>query len=398
MPVKNSITQLDKRLCTGCLACVQACPGHCISSDYDECGFLYPRIDHEKCISCGRCVSVCPQCTPLELVRPSMAYAAAGRQAEKIAASTSGGIFALLSDCFIKNGDFVCGAVLQEDLTLHHRLAKDADTVNRMRGSKYIQSNLLSALDEVLDSLKQGNRVLFCGTPCQVAAVRALSQNAGNLYTIDLICHGVPSADAFARYVKECMNIKDAVGVTFRDKNKYVSTSFSYVFERRDKNGGLKKQRVFAHNDVFYQAFLDGCSYRESCYTCPYARDMRVGDITIGDCANERAYRQKQLGDVLSTVLINTEKGCQLFDLIKQELNYTHASYEQEVCLNGQLRAPVAREKRRDDFYQDLFFLPTRRLKKKYLPRRSLSDRFKQALIWHIPLALRKKLVALMKK
>ena len=398
MSGERSIAQLDKRLCTGCLACSKACPEQCISSNHDACGFLYPHIDHKKCIGCGRCVSVCPQCTPLELVRPSTAYAAAGRSAEKITYSTSGGIFALLSDYVIKNGDLVCGAVLQEDLTLQHCLTNDADMIKRMRGSKYIQSDLSFALEDILEALKQGKRVLFCGTPCQVAAVRALSNDAKNLYTIDLICHGVPSAVAFSRYVKDRLRIRNVTNVTFRDKNKYVSSSYSLVFERLDKKGALKRQRILAHEDVFYQAFLDGSSYRESCYTCPYARDMRVGDITIGDCANERTYRHMELGDVLSTVLINTEKGFQLFDFIKKDLNYTVASYEQETCLNGQLQAPVARDESRDCFYQDIFSLPIRHLKKKYLPKRSLSARFKQALIWHVPLAVRKKLIALMKK
>ena len=194
----------DRMHCTACEACRSVCPQACISMEEDGEGFLHPVIDRTSCVECGSCRKVCPILQPLPLAAPERVYAAWSRDEAVRTGSSSGGLFYELARQVISEGGVVCGAV-REGSRVYHRCAEDLSGVEAMRGSKYVQSRIGDSWQEVSAHLKAGRRVLFSGTPCQVAGLRAFlgGKDLPGLVTVDLVCHGVPSARLFDVYWKE---------------------------------------------------------------------------------------------------------------------------------------------------------------------------------------------------
>lgn len=394
-----NVSAVSKRNCTGCSACVAVCPVKCISMKLDEEQFLYPQIDSSKCIECGKCLKCCPDAYPLELNENVVAYAATGHDMEDVKKSSSGGAFYLCAKYVIEElKGYVCGAVLDDNFKLEHQIADNMEDVARMQGSKYIQSKIGNCYEQIIQLLAEGKYVLFSGTPCQVAGLKkVVRKGTQNLFTLDLICHGVPSSYAFADNIKKMYGSGVYRNFTFRQRNKYLLTSFSYAFSKDNVSckGNENQIRIFAFEDPFYQAFLDGNNYRESCYNCKYATSTRCGDITIGDCANSNAYKSL-LGKSLSSVLVNTQQGEILWEKVKGKFDYEVADYKKEVKLNQQLHEPVKRSNERDSFYVDLNKMKPQDFKQKYCPKREMKEKIKHFLIWHIPVSVRIKLKSLL--
>ena len=188
---------------------------------------------------------------------------------------------------------------------------------------------------------------------------------------------------------------------TFRQRNKYLLTSYSYSYFYKNKNknkeySGKKHYKIIeAFEDPFYQSFIEGNNYRESCYNCKYAQAKRCGDITIGDCANSNAYKSL-LGRSLSSIVVNTEQGSKLWNGVKEQFEYVIADYEKEVKLNKQLHEPVKRPNKRHDFYYDLKEMNNNDFKEKYCSKRGLKEKIKHFILWHIPVRTRIRLKKLM--
>ena len=392
-----NIRAIAKNQCTGCTACMTVCPMECIFMTADEEGFLYPDIYVEKCIECGKCLNKCPANKPVDLRTPLKALAATGKDATEVCNSSSGGAFYLCAKYVIEQlHGLVCGAVLNEDLSLQHEITDNMTGVTRMQGSKYIQSNLGGCLEEIAEYAAAGRKVLVCGTPCQIAAVnRVVKEGRDNLFTLDLICHGVPSAKKFSEYINSVYGCYPYDNFTIRQRNKYVLTSYSYSY--KNKKSTDKQVCIDSFNDPFYQAFLDGHNYRESCYHCVYASPKRVGDITIGDCANTKAC-PSLMGRALSSMIINSAQGERLWKAIQSSVDYVDADYECETRLNKQLHIPVKRTDKRDEFYYDLKALPIEQLRKKYCPKRTAKERLKHFIIWHVPYKLRYKVIGVLRR
>lgn len=396
----NTINIISKNICTGCSACVTICPTKCITMELDKEQFLYPQIDLNKCIKCGKCLKYCPMNNLLDLNKNRIYYVATAKDIAQVQKSSSGGAFYIAAKYIIeKLNGYVCGAVLDENLKLSHKIINKVEDIAKMQGSKYIQSEIGDCFEKIVKLLKNKEYVLFTGTPCQVAGLKKLLGNKKieKLFTLDLICHGVPSSYAFLDSIKKMYGSGEYKDFSFRQRSKFLLTSFSYSYYNKNKKKKLEEKKIFAFEDPFYQSFLVGNNYRESCYSCKYATSNRCGDITIGDCASSNMYK-KLLGRSLSSVIINTEQGNILWEKIKKEFDYELANYEKEVKLNKQLYQPVGRPSKRDEFYIDLKNMKSDEFKEKYCPKRGIKEKIKHFLLWHIPVATRIKLKILLRR
>ena len=194
----------DKKQCCGCSACVQRCPKQCIVMKEDEEGFLYPVADKDVCIDCNLCEQVCPVLRQREEREPLDVYAAFNKNEEVRMQSSSGGVFTALAESIIKEGGVVFGARFNEDWEVVHDYVETVEGLSAFRGSKYVQSRIGCTFSQAEQFLKQGRKVLFSGTPCQIAGLKLfLRKEYENLLSVDFICHGVPSPGVWRQYLNE---------------------------------------------------------------------------------------------------------------------------------------------------------------------------------------------------
>lgn len=309
----------SKSECFGCRACTNSCPTNAIKMKEDEEGFFYPVIDSKKCTDCGLCKKACPSLNKSEVYQSNTAnpdcYALIAND-EIRAVSSSGGAFTLIANEIFEKGGVVCGVAFVGQKVQHIIVEKKEDLV-RLRGSKYVQSDTNTVYSQIKEILKTGKVVLFTGTPCQVAGLNIyLGKTYENLYTIDLICHGVPPQKIFDMYLKETIGDEAFINGTFRDKN---AGWFSYGIKvQTDKNCYYKLKT----RDSYLQAFIKNMSLRPSCANCPFTSSQRQADITIGDFWEIERYKP-ELNDNKGTslVLLNNMKGKNLFNLIKNKVS-----------------------------------------------------------------------------
>ncbi len=299
----------DKALCCGCTACMNACPVQCIVMRRDREGFDYPVANPDRCIECGKCETVCPVLTPRDTVEPLEAVAA--RNDEYVSGSSSGGVFPAIAAKVIDGGGIVYGAAVNEDMSVGHLDAGDIAALGRMRGSKYVQSDLYGTFDEVRYYLEEGRTVLFTGTPCQIAGLNSfLSKPYEGLFTIDCACHGVPSPGLWEKYVKALET--EAGGrlqnVCFRDKSRsWMHYDFTCSF---NVGGNVVTTRRPYAGDPFMALFIQNMTLRPSCYRCPSRNGRSGSDLTVADLWNVAKTAPEMNDDNgTSLVLVNTEKG-----------------------------------------------------------------------------------------
>ena len=226
-----------KEDCCGCEACVQRCPKHCISLFRDNEGFLYPSVNESLCIGCGLCEKVCPILNPLPKRKPLQVFAAKNLNEEVRLASSSGGVFTLLAEHTIRNNGVVFGARFNEKWEVAHGFTDTVEGIADFRSSKYVQSKINGTYQEAEQFLKAGRKVLFSGTPCQIAGLkRFLRKEYTNLITVDFLCHGVPSPGVWESYLKETIARKCK-------KIQFCSDPYASVkkISFRDKTLGWKK-------------------------------------------------------------------------------------------------------------------------------------------------------------
>jgi coenzyme F420-reducing hydrogenase beta subunit len=194
----------EKTDCCGCNACVQSCPKDCITMQEDNEGFLYPAIDLETCIDCSLCEKVCPEIHQKEVRKPLQVYAAKNRNEEVRLQSSSGGIFTLLAEKIIEEHGVVFGARFDENWAVIHDYTETIEGLASFRGSKYVQSRIGETFSQAKQFLKSGRKVLFSGSPCQIAGLKLfLKKDYENLLTIDFVCHGVPSPKVWRKYIMQ---------------------------------------------------------------------------------------------------------------------------------------------------------------------------------------------------
>ena len=270
---------INQNLCTGCGACYNICPTQCIKMVESEEGFLFPIVNKEECINCGTCNNICP--LEKEVVCGHDAYSVV-RKTDIPFGSSSTGFAYQISKEIISEGGMVFGAVFDEDWYLIHRGIDTVDGVLRLQGSKYIQSDIKGVFNEVKDALLQKRTVVFVGTPCQIAGLKAFLGEGEyeNLYTIDFICHGVPSPKVWNHYlekIKKSQNLGDIKNINFRDKEYGWQ---NYGLKITGENGEYFALKA---SDLYETAFSRNITLRKSCYFCKFKGDNRFSDITLGD-------------------------------------------------------------------------------------------------------------------
>lgn len=368
----------DKSKCCGCAACVNACPVQCIvmRRDRDE-GFDYPVANPDICIGCGKCESVCPVLAPAEPSTPLAAYAV--RFEEFVDGSSSGGVFPALAKAVIDEGGVVFGAVMEPDLTVGHTEAETMDEVQRMRGSKYVQSDLYSVFFDVKEYIKSGRKVLFTGTPCQVAGLhKYLGGKSDRLVTVDIACHGVPGPGLWEMYVKALGKRagSEIAAADFRDKSKGWRR---YGFKTVSTSGTSTSVR--ASEDPYMALFMQDMTLRPSCYNCPAKGGRSCSDLTVADLWSIARTAPKINDDRgASGVLVNTHAGIELLEKTKPEYRL-ELSPDEVMSDNGGFAPSVQIPERRVEFFEglkvsgvDVYRHMSRYVKRKPLPQRLMRS------------------------
>ena len=314
----------------------------CISMTADSEGFKYPLADPNVCISCGKCEQVCPM-GESKTDYQKVAYAVRVPQYESV--SSSGGVFSALAERTISDGGVVFGAAFDENLKLHHIKVNNPAMLGHLRGSKYVQSDMTGVYQQVKDELSDGRKVLFSGTPCQVAGLKKfLNKDYPELYTIDLACHGVPSPEVWSRYIREKGD--NLIYVNFRDKSTgWRKYQIAYTYKNR-----IEKVRF--DKDPYMQLFLQNISLRPSCYDCSFRNGGNCSDITLGDFWSiADACPELNDGKGVSVVIVNTPKGQALINGLPQPME---VKYEDAVKSNGGFFTTFEIPAVRNDFFGGL--------------------------------------------
>ena len=315
----------SKENCYGCSACKNVCPQNAITLIPDAEGFQYPKIDEQKCVNCSLCVHVCPNLTQGENKMFEQKYfAAQHKNSSVLYESSSGGVFTALSDYILKRNGVVFGAVFDNQFIVLHQSAETHEKRNKMRGSKYIQSNMGSIMRDVLKTLEESRHVMFVGTPCQVSGLRNYvlmrRKSLDGLYLCDFICHGVASPMLWYEYVNY---IEKAQGgklkkYNFRGKMKGWHKSYPDIAV-----GEEECSNDYKNKNSFFLLYRTGLISRPSCYTCKFMSYKRYSDLTIADFWNIGKVAPDMDDDKgTSQVLVNTAKGMEWFGECLADIRY----------------------------------------------------------------------------
>lgn len=343
--VNDSVDQ-----CCGCGLCAASCPVSAIEMREDDSGYVYPAIDVDKCVGCDRCREVCIFTKGHEYDLPLKTYAGVREDSEKLCDSSSGGIFAAVAEAIIADGGLACGARIMPDHSVRHVIVGDVSELKPLLGSKYVQSDMYSSFGEVGSYLKEDRRVLFCGTPCQVDAIKRYTSDSSNLLTMEVVCHGVPNQAMFSSFL-ETIGGGDVEEFVFRDKGQ--GWSFNHKAVMSDGHVVRINHRLSSYMTLY----MNGCIYRESCFSCPYAQSARNADITIGDFWGV-VRKRSDLADALhvddgvSCVLANSEKGLRALE--QAPVSLYEVDYADIVEGNGPLKSP-SRKGRDFDIVQSIW-------------------------------------------
>lgn len=319
----------------------------------DTLGFKYPKVDLSKCIDCGLCEKVCAfndnYDKSLNLNKPEI-YAARHKNIHEIETSRSGAAFIAMSDYILENGGIVYGVGYKDHFRVIHKRATTKEERNEFKGSKYVQSDLDGIFRQIKEDLKQGNTVLFSGTPCQTAGLASYigKRLRNNLILVDIVCHGVPAPYIWRDYITylEKKYKQQIIEVNFRDKSRIGWNGHieSFIFQ----DGKKKEFNIYTY--LFYRHIM----LRPSCSKCHYTNFIRPSDFTLADYWGweklSTDFNEDNRG--CSLLLVNTLKGIEIFEKIKSEL--TCLPTTQELCIQPNLKQPSKFDTQWTDF-RDLY-------------------------------------------
>lgn len=342
---------IHKEDCCGCTACYSICSKDAIVMQEDDMGFKYPIVNTDLCVDCGLCEEVCDFRHNVSVrkshLQPS-AYMVRHKDMQEVLTSRSGAMFMALSDYLFLQGGVVYGVGYSDHFKVVHKRVTNKKECVELKGSKYVQSDLSTIFGQVLQDLKAGIPVLFSGTPCQTAGLDSYipSKYKENLYLCDIVCHGTPSPFIWRDYLaywerKRKMSVS---AVNFRDKSMGWRAHFeSFVFADQTKI------IVRTFTDLFYKHLI----FRPSCRICRYTDTRRPSDITIADFWGWQKVDPEFNADDkgCSLVLIQTNKGRQLFETVAPGLNYREVALEK--CLQPNLQYPSVFSEKYDVFWKD---------------------------------------------
>lgn len=342
--IKNKRLMINSKLpktktCLSCKNCANICKHNALSIQLDFLGNSYPLIDSSKCVNCGLCEKVCPVLTYKSVKNQSISYVYACIASEGILKkSSSGGFATLLSEEALDKDMLIVGASFANFPMCNHVFVENKEELDALKGSKYVYSELNDILPQIEKKLKQGKSVLFFGLPCQVAAAKKYLKSAENIYYVDLICHGTCPHFVFNKYIDY---------LSWRLKSKVIDYNFRgnkewdgyNVFQNPvAKTVGNISHRLSKWDKWFLTSFLCGRAYNKRCYNCLYIGKQRVGDLTIGDfwgLGKLRPFlKDTKLG--VSAVLVNSEKGYFMFNMVRDKLDFCVERTIDEVSKENQ--------------------------------------------------------------
>ncbi len=382
----------SKTNCTGCAACYSVCPVECIEMQRDEEGFLYPEIKNDACINCGRCEKVCPMVhEPRDITQSHHAFAALTRDIGVWRRSASGGAFSEICRAWSNDGTLIVGAAWQDGkFRVHHVAVHGVDNIAPLCRSKYIASDMGDVMKTMKQHLLSGGRVLFCGTPCQVAGVRGyMGREFDNLLLIDLICHGVGSPLVFEKCMEETGKYfgQQIARYDFRTKRNVHETD--YLSRITFVDGSCK----YVTRDPYIQLFLSQHCLRPSCGRyCKFRNVKRQGDITIADF--------KGLIDIFpqlqgtkrnySTVVLNTAKGQALQAKLSHSMQLLPCSIDDVVRYNPLFARQTWFSEKRDVFFAEFLHNPASTIASWTTPCAEYMDTFTHRLFSLLPVVMRR--------
>lgn len=341
-------------LCSGCHACSSACPQQCIAMAPDADGFLRPVIDAARCVDCGLCKRVCPIERPREEREPLGAYACiCGDEAVRLR-SSSGGVFALLAGEVLRRGGAVVGAALDSQCAVEHIVAETPEELEKLLGSKYVQSRMDGVLCKTRDLLRTGRLVYFSGTPCQVSGLKAfLGKAYPNLLCQSVVCHGVPAPLVWDKYLDfVCAKHSKARGelqsVSFRDKaTGWKAYSLKFTF----RDGSCVRHSL--RDDWFMRAFLSDVCLRPSCFDCRSKSPWRESDITLADFWGVDRVLPEMFDDKgTSLVVVSTPQGQALLESVRDKMQCVPADLQAALAYNTAATGSVKKPQAYDAFME----------------------------------------------
>lgn len=350
------IKLVDRFHCTGCAACANVCSHNAITMEYDEEGFLQPHINYKKCVECGLCVRRCPELSPIKRLNYSVqkAYAVISNKYRK--KSSSGGAFSLLAEWVLNHNGVVFGAAFCNDNVVRHIAVDTIAKLNKLRGSKYVQSDVGNSYRQVKKFLADGRKVLFSGTGCQVAGLYSYLNDKrydGQLFTLDLVCHGVPSPGMFRCYldkISDVLGVKDIKEFRFR---KLDSWSIIPAIQLSETKWRLLK----LSENVYMDAFFDGITFRESCFHCQYCNIQRIGTFTLADfwgIGRHGKHFSRNVASGVSLVIDNVGLMPVIIAELKRYAYIEERPMEEAIAEQHNLKKPIQRSVKRDNAVKDL--------------------------------------------
>lgn len=341
--------------CYSCGLCESVCPTGAIVMQPDVDGFLVPKVSEEKCIHCGKCDNACIHLNvkePEANVYGATAYAAYNLDEQTRLSSSSGGLFKLLADLFIENGDFVCGCVLNEDMMATHIVSNCSDDIKRMMGSKYVQSDIRGCYLKIKSILNNGNKVLFSGTPCQARSMLQYIGNNPNFYTMTVICHGVTSPMMWKKHIDE-IEAKHGRISDFKFRDKTIGWRDTCNQVQLISNKAILK---ILSVDAFYQkAFIKSLLVKERCLSCVYKGKNIETDMILGDFWGLPSHYSAMDDDKgLSCVLTLTSKGNLIYNAISNKIKSVKVDRDIIFHGNARLMTPTSAHPKRGEFFGDV--------------------------------------------
>lgn len=363
MPVaqKGFLDSGLKEACFGCEACAQVCPKQAVKLQADKEGFRYPVIDQSLCVNCGLCRQICPhEHLPQKYEGKPYVFGGYHRNEQVRFESTSGGAFSAIVDSFCDDNYVIFGAQA-EGLSVFHSYITDKKELGKLRKSKYSQSIIGNSYQQAKTFLAAGKKVLFSGTPCQIAGLMCFlgSTPKDNLLAVEVICEGVPSplyVEKLNVYVAQKYGAEVEsldyryTGKSWGAKGKWDFQTMRLVLKNKKV---LTKVRWF---NPFWSVWLQHLMSRPSCYGCKFTTAQRVADITLGDLWGVHVYCPELYGQNggSSLIVCNSQKGKEAFLKAQKQMYGHELLFEKALRFQGPMRKPIAYNPHRKDFMQDL--------------------------------------------
>ena len=342
----------NKSECCGCGACASICPKNCIEMKADDEGFVYPQIDKTKCIDCRLCARACPLLHRPQQQEPLAVYGAKNSDEAVRLQSSSGGMFTAFASYLLQQQGVVYGAEMTSELQVRHCAVNDEAGLARLRGSKYVQSNLGDCYRQVRFLLQQGRKVLFSGTPCQIAGLKGfLTKEYADLYTVDVVCHGVPSGKVYAKHLQEiaAQAGEEVTKVNFRDKQQGWKHGQTLFYTENHYYGDSKRK------ETYMRLFLNNVTIRPSCADCAFNNKRSRADITIADYWGvDKQYPEFDDDKGVTLVIVNTDKGRELMEAVSGQIVCIKTSFDAGAEYNVAVSKSLGLHPKRAYFFENM--------------------------------------------